>query len=122
MRMNADGSGRTAITPESSHQFGPSWSPDGTRLAFVRLVPGEIISTQFDIHVINVDGSGETNLTNSDFDERDPAWSPDGERLASAGVRFERTIDLAMCTGTRPLCLVRMDAAKSVTAKFVRRR
>ena len=71
MVMNADGSARTAVTPEPSHQFGPTWSPDGTMLAFVRLVPGEVISAQFDILVANVDGTGEVNLTHSDLDERD---------------------------------------------------
>ena len=87
--MNADGSEQTPIVSEPGHQFGPSWSPDGTQIAFTREVPGQIITTQFDILVANVDGSGETNITNSDFDELDAAWSPDGTRIAFAGVRFE---------------------------------
>jgi Tol biopolymer transport system component len=93
MVVNADGSGRSVVTQDPTNQFGPTWSPDGTRLAFVRLVPGEIISTQFDILAVNLDGTGEVNLTQSDFDERDPAWAPDGTRIAFAGVRFENWIN-----------------------------
>ena len=33
MVMNADGSGQTVITPTPSTQFGPAWSPDGSRPA-----------------------------------------------------------------------------------------
>ena len=93
MVMNADGSEQTAVTPDPSYLFGPTWSPGATQLAFVRMVPGEVISTQFDIIVINVDGSGERNITNTDGDELDPAWSPDGLRIAYAAVRQEQTVN-----------------------------
>jgi Tol biopolymer transport system component len=93
MVINADGTGSTVITPNPTNQFAPSWSPGGTQLAIVRLLPGEVITSQFDIVVINVDGSGELNITNSDTDEVDPAWSPDGTKIAFAGVRLESTPD-----------------------------
>jgi len=48
------------------------WSPDGTRIAFVR--GGKI-------QLINSDGSGEALLTTGP-DDRDPYWSPDGTRIA----------------------------------------
>ena len=60
---------------------------------FVREVPGNVFSLQFDIFVVNTDGTGEVNITNSDFDERFPAWSPDGTRIAFTGVRFEERTD-----------------------------
>jgi dipeptidyl aminopeptidase/acylaminoacyl peptidase len=54
--------------------YEPSWSPDGTKIAFVRAS---------DIWVANSDGSGQINLTNDPFGERSsPAWSPDGARIA----------------------------------------
>jgi Tol biopolymer transport system component len=87
--MNSDGTGQAPIVSEPFWQFGPTWSADGTQIAFTRQVPGEVITTQFDILVANVDGSGETNITHSDFDELDAAWSPDGSKIAFAGVRFE---------------------------------
>jgi WD40 repeat protein len=48
------------------------WSPDGTRIAFVR--GGHIF-------VMDSDGRGETQLT-FDTGDRDPYWSPDGTRIA----------------------------------------
>ena len=48
------------------------WSPNGTRIAFVR--GGRI-------RLINSDGSGEAQLT-SGPDDREPYWSPDGTRIA----------------------------------------
>lgn len=89
MVMNADGTDKLPIVPTLSYQFGPTWSADGAQIAFVREVPGVVITHQFDILVINVDGTGETNLTNSDYGELDPAWSPDGSKIAFAGVRPE---------------------------------
>jgi Tol biopolymer transport system component len=87
--MNSDGTDRTIVTPQQADQFAPSWSPAGTQIAIVRLLPGEFITTQFDIVVVNADGSGEVNITHSDTDELDPAWSPDGSKIAFAGVRLE---------------------------------
>jgi hypothetical protein len=50
------------------------WSPDGTRLAFVK---GR------DIWVMNANGSGLTALTsNKEGQDADPEWSPDGTRIA----------------------------------------
>lgn len=91
--MNADGSNPVRVTQQTAWQFGPTWSPGGTQLAFTRQVPGVVMSLQFDIIVINTDGTGELNITNSDFDEFDPAWSPDGGKIAFAGVRFEQATD-----------------------------
>jgi hypothetical protein len=93
MVMNADGSNQIVITPTPSYQFGPTWSPSGAQIAFVRQVPGITMSIQFDIFVANIDGSNEINITNSDFDEMEPAWSPDGTKIAFAGVRFEQSVD-----------------------------
>ena len=93
MVMNADGTDSAPIVATPSYQFGPTWSADGTQIAFTRLTTGEVITTEFDIFVINVDGTGETNLTNSDYDELDPAWSPDGTKIAFAGVRPETMSD-----------------------------
>lgn len=64
----------------------PSWSPDGTRLAYGGHPPGPISS--WDTYVINVASPGTAiQVTNTlDYQESDsypPVWSPGGTRIAS---------------------------------------
>jgi Tol biopolymer transport system component len=57
----------------------PSWSPDGSRLAFSS-APGS-----GGVFVSNRDGSGLRRLTPKRLEAHEPAWSPDGEWIAFAG-------------------------------------
>jgi TolB protein len=72
--MKADGSGRTRLTyiPGADH-WPPTWSPDGTRLAFT----SDGAEGRGGIYVMNSDGSGLTKL-NDDPAAEDfyPAWRP----------------------------------------------
>ncbi|HKA57738.1 MAG TPA: hypothetical protein VKD28_03920 [Gemmatimonadales bacterium] len=75
--VNADGTGLHQVTPDgdpnnSPFDESPTWSPDGTRLAFTR---------NSVLHVINVDGTGLAALPNEDM-ALNPSWSPDGQRIA----------------------------------------
>ncbi len=95
--MDLDGSNLQAMTSGSGDERGPSWSPDGTQLAYYGAAAD---STNFDIFVIAVDGSNMRNLTASpDVDERYPTWSPDGSQIAfhsNADGDFDiYTVDLA---------------------------
>lgn len=61
------------LTSGSSSAEDPSWSPDGTRLAYTRAG---------DIWLVGADGSGNRAVTSGrDFD-MDPTWSPDGGWIA----------------------------------------
>lgn len=76
--MNSDGSRQTNLTNTSNPPADkwPSWSPDGTKIAFV--------SWRTDAHgiyVMDTDGSNETRLTSYGSD-RHPSWSPDGSKIA----------------------------------------
>lgn len=78
---NPDGTGPINVShgagTDSAH---PSWSPDGTKLAFASNLTGK-----YDIFVVAVDGTGLTNLTGGPdvpLDASRPAWSPDGTRIA----------------------------------------
>ncbi len=56
----------------------PTWSADGTRIAFVR---GN------DIFVMSATGGTPVNITNNTANDWSPAWSPDGARIAFASTR-----------------------------------
>ncbi len=78
MVKNADGSGARALA-YLNHVFVPvpSWSPDGSRIAFVSNVVGS--GTQ--IFVVNADGTGLRQFANLDVNIG-VAWSPDGSKIA----------------------------------------
>ena len=83
--VNSDGSGLRNLTSKlaAGQGFGaglasdPVWSPDGRKIAFVRL------SNRLGVYVVNADGSGMRNLTPKPVGTyAAPAWSPDGRKIA----------------------------------------
>jgi Tol biopolymer transport system component len=68
--MNADGTGVKRLTDDPGDDLLPAWSPDGTKIAFVRGV-----GTNPDIYVMNADGTGASQLTNDPAEDLDPSWS-----------------------------------------------
>ena len=69
---NADGSGQTRLTDNPYSDQDPSWSPDGTKIAFV----SERLGAGTDIYVMNADGSDQTRLTDNTVNDLDPSWGP----------------------------------------------
>jgi TolB protein len=55
----------------------PSWSPDGSKLAFAVLQP----DFTYDVDVVNADGTGVRTVVQGPGNAVEPAWSPDGTRL-----------------------------------------
>jgi len=80
--VNVDGTGLTRLTQPVGigDDEWPTWSPDGTRIAFVRTVD----SLASDVYVMNADGSNLIRLTDGQHPVRTPSWSPDGLRIAYA--------------------------------------
>jgi TolB protein len=74
--MNADGSGETRLTL-GTHDFEPSWSPDGQRIAFHSFRDADAA----EIYVMNADGSSPTRLTDDPANDADVSWSPDGSLI-----------------------------------------
>jgi TolB protein len=57
----------------------PSWSPDGTTLAFM----SRMFAPDLDVSIVRADGTGSIErLTSGTSDDRTPTWSPDGLTLA----------------------------------------
>jgi len=60
--------------------FDPSWSPDGTRIAF-----NTGLNNAARVYVANADGSDPRPITRPKLFASSPAWSPDGSLIAMIG-------------------------------------
>ncbi|MGH9141887.1 MAG: amidohydrolase, partial [Vicinamibacterales bacterium] len=80
--LPAQGGVATAITDIFLDVRQPSWSPDGTHIAFQAYR-----DSTWQIWTIKSDGTDLKPVTSSPFDDREPAWSPDGGRLAFSSDR-----------------------------------
>jgi serine/threonine protein kinase/Tol biopolymer transport system component len=94
--------------------YGPvGVSPDGSRLAFVRVGEGE--STN--LEVCNADGAGERTVATRrppDFFHASPTWSPNG-RSITCGTGSTGLIDVSTEDGTeRPIAAGSLGAIKAV--------
>ena len=80
--ISADGSGLQRLTDNVNLDTTPSWSPDGTRIAFSSDRDGNK-----EVYVMNANGTGVTRLTENGATDFSPSWSPDGERIAFYSAR-----------------------------------
>jgi len=75
--MNLDGSGVVTLT-SGSHGFGhPTFSPDGSKVAY-----HEFDGTHYRIIVQPSNGGSATTLTSSADNAYNPVWSPDNTKIA----------------------------------------
>ena len=75
----------TPLTDDEWYDQSPTWSPDGSRIAYA-------VSDQSDyaweIFTMNADGSDQRRVTDYPGYDMGPVWSPDGSMLAFTSDRF----------------------------------
>jgi TolB protein len=69
--VNADGSGRVALSSNKALDGEPDWSPDGKKIAFASDRDGD-----YDIYTMDADGSDVAQVTNLPGDDLFPDWQP----------------------------------------------
>ncbi len=86
--INSDGTANGAATVVSGantteREFDPSWSPDGTKIAFHRAgVVGGVDPNPYQIFVIDSVGGGLVRVTNdTNYADTEPTWNKDGNYL-----------------------------------------
>jgi Tol biopolymer transport system component len=71
-----DGSKLTNLTNDSSSDSHPSWSPDGTKIAFASSRAGNS-----QIYIMDENGNNPIKLT-TNYENDFPIWLPDGKQIA----------------------------------------
>jgi len=82
--MNRDGSNKTNLTNHPDFDGYPSWSPDGSKIAFAsNRNRKEDFRGNFHIYIMNSDGTGVIKVLDNDklVEDARPIWSPDGTRI-----------------------------------------
>src|SRR2546429_480313 len=108
--VDAAGTDVLNLSHNAANDDWPSWSPDGSKIAFhsdrdgtgpinltntagedalaawspdgSKIVFDSDRDGNFEVYVMNTDGTGLVDLTNSTANEAFPAWSPDGSKIA----------------------------------------
>lgn len=92
--VTAAGSAKTRLGLSGITDDQPSWSPDGTQIAFVSDRSGDV-----EIWVMDSSGANARQITFSPREDWMPAWSPDGSEIVFSSKR----------TGTWELFAVGLD-------------
>jgi Tol biopolymer transport system component len=97
------------LTDQPTEDAWPSWSPDGTQIAF-QSNRDEDLEGDLDIYVMDADGSNPVNLTSDPAIDWCPSWSPDGTQIAFQSNRDEDDeIHVMDADGSNPVNLTWTD-------------
>ena len=106
------------LTSNDKDESEPAWSPDGTRVVFVREMGRFSRSGELFVKTI---GRGRAKRLLSDTtvsDERDPAWSPDGDWISfSSAAGIDGASTYAFNVRTRKLVPIATERENSVVGE-----
>jgi len=95
--MAVPGGGHYGLVSSDTPVSGPTYSPDGKKIAYSRFVTG---TNNTEIYVKTMATGVVTRLTNSGKHDGQPSWSPDGSRIAFASDRSGRPQIWTMSSST----------------------
>src|SRR5262245_46746598 len=73
------------LTKHNQESAEPTWSPDGTGVAYTNCCPGN--TSKEEVYTVNANGKGRLRLTNNSSSDLSPTWSPDETRIAFVSKR-----------------------------------
>lgn len=108
-RVNIDGTGRQRLT-DSGSNISPRLSPDGRRLAYCKVNPGDLMS----LEVVDIGGEAPRTLYREEDNKipETPCWSPDGRQLCfvmKTWAAHGKVRQLDPSVADPRLCLLRAD-------------
>ena len=125
-KMNPDGTGVQQLTNSGQRDYSPVWSPDGTKIAFIRLTTEYIFddtdipvdNSSYGIYIIDSGGGNLTQVKSGQAFINDLTWSPDGTKLAYLqGTDSTHAGYYYSCSGIRNIYVV--DAVADGSARVV---
>src|SRR4029450_4318150 len=97
---------REIAVPDVDEIFTPTWSPDGSRIAFSGLKGGAT-----DLYAVTLETGALRSLTSDLYADLQPPRSPDGSRIAFVTDRFSSSLD-ALAFGNYRLATI--DATSGI--------